>query len=135
MPTLDDAAPLAQAPPFADMFGFDGTMLMARQSQQQGGRGGQPAKIQQAITVDSADVGKILGFRGATQQAMEARTGAHIFVQNIDGADTDRIIVEGDDESVKKGVELVQGVLEKGAEAFELPSGRRQPNKKVEAEA
>lgn len=40
-----------------------------------------PSKVQQAVTVSAADVGKILGFRGATQQAMEARTGAHIFVQ------------------------------------------------------
>lgn len=74
VPTLDDAAPLVQAPPFSDMFGFDGASVLntSRSS---------PSKVQQAVTVSAADVGKILGFRGATQQAMEARTGAHIFVQ------------------------------------------------------
>ena len=124
VPTLDDVAPLAQTPVFAHMFGFDELPFIPRRGNRGDRQDRGPRKLQQAIVVASADVGKILGFRGATQQAMEARTSAHIFIQNMDGSDQDRVIIEGDEESVAKGLELVQAVLEKGAEALDLPTGR-----------
>lgn len=51
-------------------------------------------------------------------------------MQRVEGTETDQIVVEGDEESVRKGLELVQGVLEKGAEAFELPTGRNAGGRK-----
>merc|ERR1711959_169264 len=71
---------------------------------------------------DSATLGRVVGYKGATLKAMEARTETRIVFRTL-GKDDFRMIIDGETKKVIAAEELLLKVIQQGPLANELPEG------------